>query len=564
MSDSLQGVTSYFYDDASNLKRTVFGNGVVESRSYDRLNRLEFLENKLGDTVISSYDYTLDLVGNRRSVLEDTGRLVEYDYDALYRLTEEKISNDPQGGDRTIGYGYDWVGNREIKEDYVEGVTGYVYDDNDLLRTETLVKDGVTVYSRVYDYDDNGNTVSRVENGTDETRYSWDFENRLVEVVTADGDVITYVYNADGIRVSATVNGVTTEYLVDSNRPYAQVLEEYVDGELIVRYVYGHDLISQQRSGEQSVYQVDGLGSTRVITDEIGEVTDTYNYEAFGSLINSTGGTENKYLFAGEQFDENIEQYYLRNRYYDPSVGRFTRRDTYEGSPEEPASLHKYLYTQANPVNRIDPSGLFSLTEISAANSIRDLLANIQIDVGSVLVDSSLGNDKALDDAILTNLAFAAAFPLIGAFVRGTASAASGLISTGGWLAKHESTATITRGHTIKMHVGKSNSELLHRFSISPTIPAASTFTDRPIAEKVISETIGAYRSEIKAWLKNSSSSPKLILDYVGDTTQPPIGRKILNAPTPPPPIDTHDAIIVLKKHSNPKNGYFILTAYPD
>ena len=121
VSDSVQGVTSYFYDDGNNLKRTVFDNGVVESRSYDKLNRLEFLENKLGDAVISSYDYTLDLVGNRRAVLEDTGRLVEYDYDALYRLTEERISNDPQGDNRTIGYGYDDVGNREIKEDSVEG-----------------------------------------------------------------------------------------------------------------------------------------------------------------------------------------------------------------------------------------------------------------------------------------------------------------------------------------------------------------------------------------------------------------------------------------------------------
>ena len=362
VNDSLQGVTSYFYDDASNLKRTVFGNGVVESRSYDKLNRLEFLENKLGDTVISSYDYSLDLVGNRRAVLENTGRLVEYDYDALYRLTEEKISNDPQGDNRTIGYRYDDVGNREIKDDSVEGVTSYVYDDNDLLRTETLVKDNVTVYSRVYDYDDNGNTVSRVENGTDETVvYGWDFENRLVEVVTPGGDEVSYEYDSDGVRVSATVSGEKTEFLVDKNRAYAQVLEEYVDGEATVRYVHGLDLISQEGEGQQSVYLVDGLGSTRVLTDEIGAVINTYSYDAFGNLINSTGGTENKYLFAGEQFDEDLQQYYLRARFYDPSLGRFTRRDTYEGDKFEPLTLHKYLYTGGNPVNAIDPTGLYRL-----------------------------------------------------------------------------------------------------------------------------------------------------------------------------------------------------------
>ena len=361
VSDSVQGVTSYFYDDGNNLKRTVFGNGVVESRSYDKLNRLEFLENKLGDTVISSYDYSLDLVGNRRAVLEDTGRLVEYDYDALYRLTEERISNDPLGDNRTIGYRYDHVGNREIKEDSVEGVTSYVYDDNDLLRTETLVKDNVTVYSRVDDYDDNGNTVSRVENGTEETIYRWDFENRLVGVETPNGDVISYEYDSDGVRVSAAVNGEKTEFLVDKNRDYAQVLEESVDGEATVRYVHGLDLISREGEGQTFVYLVDGLGSTRVLTDEIGGVINTYTYEAFGELLRSTGTVENKYRFAGEQFDEDLQQYYLRARYYDPSLGRFTRRDSYEGDVYQPLTLHKYLYTNANPVNGIDPSGLYRL-----------------------------------------------------------------------------------------------------------------------------------------------------------------------------------------------------------
>ena len=226
----------------------------------------------------------------------------------------------------------------------VEGVTGYVYDRNDLLRTETLVKDNVTVYCRVDDYDDNGNTVSRVENGTEETVYGWDFENRLLEVVTPGGDEVSYEYDSDGVRVSAAVNGEKTEFLVDKNRDYAQVLEEYVDGEATVRYVHGLDLISQQQDSRQFVYLVDGLGSTRVLTDEIGGVINTYTYEAFGNLINSIGGTENKYLFAGEQFDEDLGQYYLRARYYDAGVGRFTRRDTYEGNVYQPLTLHKYLY----------------------------------------------------------------------------------------------------------------------------------------------------------------------------------------------------------------------------
>lgn len=44
-------------------------------------------------------------------------------------------------------------------------------------------------------------------------------------------------------------------------------------------------------------------------------------------------------------------------RYLNPNTGRFQTMDSYEGNSTEPASLHKYLYCQADPVNRIDPSG---------------------------------------------------------------------------------------------------------------------------------------------------------------------------------------------------------------
>ncbi|MBP0003305.1 MAG: RHS repeat-associated core domain-containing protein, partial [Cyanobacteria bacterium SBC] len=128
-----------------------------------------------------------------------------------------------------------------------------------------------------------------------------------------------------------------------------------------VRYVHGLDLISIERDGEVSVYLVDRLGSTRVLTDLDGEVVATYTYDAFGALLDSTGEVENDYLFAGEQFDGALEQYYLRQRFYDAETGRFTRRDTYEGRIGELITLHKYLYGNANPVNNIDLTGFYSL-----------------------------------------------------------------------------------------------------------------------------------------------------------------------------------------------------------
>ena len=62
-------------------------------------------------------------------------------------------------------------------------------------------------------------------------------------------------------------------------------------------------------------------------------------------------------LYAGEHFDTDSQNYYLRARWYDSLSGRFNRMDPFAGSPQDPQSLHKYLYVHNNPVNGIDPSG---------------------------------------------------------------------------------------------------------------------------------------------------------------------------------------------------------------
>jgi RHS repeat-associated protein len=397
------GETVYEYDAVGNLVKTVLPNGVVESRSYDELNRLEFLENLSEDAVVSSYDYELDDVGNRVAVTEHDGRRVEYVYDSLYRLVSEEVV-----GDTVVGYVYDDVGNRLQKVDSVEGTTTYTYDDNDQLVEESSGGEVV-----VYEYDDNGNTISQTSGGV-ETVYVWDDRNRLVEVRFADGKVVGYGYDDGNIRVNEVVDGVETRFLLDGNRAYAQVLEEYVDGTLDAEYVYGGDLISLRRGGVDSFYLVDGLGSTRGLTDASGDVVADYSYDAFGNLVGSSGDVENDYLFAGEQFDGELGQYYLRARFYDSGVGRFTRRDVYEGNIENPASLHKYLYTAGNPVNATDPTGLYTLAEAQAATAIANTLAGIQVEVGLYMLDATLrGGDYELQD-FLSSLAISGGLTTIG------------------------------------------------------------------------------------------------------------------------------------------------------
>src|SRR5271166_4197136 len=84
---------------------------------------------------------------------------------------------------------------------------------------------------------------------------------------------------------------------------------------------------------------------------------DSYDYDAFGNLTNSTGSTPNVYLFAGEQFDPALNLYYNRARYLNTTTGRFWSMDTAEGNNRDPLSLHKYLYAEGNPVDNLDPSG---------------------------------------------------------------------------------------------------------------------------------------------------------------------------------------------------------------
>jgi RHS repeat-associated protein len=98
-------------------------------------------------------------------------------------------------------------------------------------------------------------------------------------------------------------------------------------------------------------------------------------YDAYGMMTSTTGGTENHYLFAGEQFDKYSDNYYQRQRFYNPASGRFIRRDFYDGELGEPPTKHKYIYSSDNPSNLIDPSGLVSMAEQAFVMNEMTLLA---------------------------------------------------------------------------------------------------------------------------------------------------------------------------------------------
>ncbi|MFN0054206.1 MAG: putative Ig domain-containing protein [Planctomycetales bacterium] len=387
VTDPANGVTTYDYDARGSLTRTFYPSGVTETRTYDALGRLLALVNKnSAGAVLTSYDYTLVATGRRDSVLEAGGRRVNYTYDGLDRLTGESIL-DATAGNRTITYTYDPVGNRLTRSDSAEGTTSSTYDENDRLLTETL---GSVVTT--YTYSDAGDTLSKTTSGgasPGQIIYHWDYDHRLAAVDT-DGTIdIENHYNPDGLRVAQITHLAgppgseeETRYLLDTVQPYAQVLLEYThSGLILVSYTHGHDLISQSRQAQpnptpgtlptaKSFYLVDGLGSTRALTDPLGLVTDRYTYEAFGRTIAQQGTTSNLYLFAGEQRDFGVGLDYLRARYLNVEGGSFFGRDPFAGIRNKPLSQHPYVYAVLDPGNRIDPSGEFTLIELLIAVSI--------------------------------------------------------------------------------------------------------------------------------------------------------------------------------------------------
>ena len=357
-------ITTYTYDPATNLATATYPNGLQSTFTYDDLNRLKAL---------NGYQYQLGPTGNRQSATEPSGRAVSWSYDGIYRLTNETDS-----AHGAVTYALDPVGNRLSQNSTITGIpTGsFGYDADDRLSTEQ--------------YDNNGNTVV-----SGNRTFTYDFENRLKSM---NGTAVTLLYDADGNRVGKNA----TRYLVDELNPtgYAQVVEELTGSTVARRYTYGLQRISQTQSGTTSFYGYDGFGSVRQLTDSTAAVTDTYDYDAWGNTVNVTGSTPNVYRYRGEQYDPDLNLYYLRARYFNPLTGRFLTRDRYADSTdvgtdtdserdeaEDVGGSHAYLYGSADPVSRLDPSGNQDVIEASL------LIGAFAITAAAIATSQSMARD---------------------------------------------------------------------------------------------------------------------------------------------------------------------------
>ena len=114
-------------------------------------------------------------------------------------------------------------------------------------------------------------------------------------------------------------------------------------------------------------------------------------------------------------------------------------------------------------------------------------------------------------------------------------------------------------GHTLERHIGRSDEELRNRLAREPDISAASTFTDRETAERVVGTVLQQNQARIERWLQRPAGHANLVLDYRGPSSHP-IGRTLRRASAFAEPCS--DAIVVLRWDGG--RQYHVLTTYPE
>jgi RHS repeat-associated protein len=396
-------VLGYVYDDGGRRERLTYPSTKIVNYTYDDNNRLDLV--KIGVTTLADYDYD---VLNRRAQktlsYPATDQAAVYTFDIGNQLTNIINKVLPSTNIATYAYtDFDAVGNREeMQRTYLNGSaasTNYTY--NDLY--ELSGTSGVQSHSYAYDKVGNRTTVDSV-NYTDNTRnqytavggtnytnstngnitsdgtstFGYDAENRLVSFdTTGSSNDATYAYDALGRRVKKTVNSTSTFFVYDGD----DIIADYSSaGTLLREYIHGDkvdEILAMQAGTNTYYYHYDGLGSVTEITDDTGSIIENYTYDPFGAPSVTTSTINNRYRFTGREYDEESGLYHYRARAYSPTIGRFMQRDPigyYDGM-----NLYRYVdsvgklnletnlygYTANDPINRIDPLGLYWLEDLS-------------------------------------------------------------------------------------------------------------------------------------------------------------------------------------------------------
>ena len=350
--------TKFGYDDENRPTSLTYSIGATtigqSTTTIDKLNRTTFSAVKLGSkTFTSEYHfaaggygtgsvtnlvssitqpgcncgYGYDDNGNIASATLN-GKWTGYTYDALGQLVQVNDHSDTRSGENgtTWKYTYDLGGNILKKERFayadttnpLETVT-YTYGDANW-RDKLTAVNGSTIR-----YDAIGNPLS---DGT--WTYTWQ-NGRQLQKMQKSGVTAEFVYNADGLRVQKTVNGVATKYTLH--------------GKNVVHMTSGTDELhffydAQNRpavvvyNGTAYAYVKSLQGDIVALLNGAGNVVVSYAYDAWGAPIGKSGsmaetlGSVQPFRYRGYVFDEETGLYYLRSRYYNAVLSRFINMDS--------------------------------------------------------------------------------------------------------------------------------------------------------------------------------------------------------------------------------------------
>ena len=363
---------SYSYDTLDRILQVVYNNS-DGSNSVEIFTEYDYLTSDIyGDTSLvetftstvvkttTTYTYTYDANGNITKITYSDGNVIEYEYDDLGQLISEV--NGVTG--KSYVYYYDNAGNiievtGETKNQPGHTLDSWYYSDSDW--GDLLTSFNGTAIT----YDDIGNPLSYYNGNS----YTFGWRGRRLISAVKGADYMSFAYNEAGLRISKTVNGVTTHYVYDGD----VLLAEYTDSEAIV-YIYdAYDkpIGFKYRSGSYASdewdiywYEKNLQGDIVSILSSAGTTLVSYTYNAWGvtSKTYSNGGASttaanNNLTYRGYYYDTDLGMYYLQSRYYDPAICRFINADGYISTGQGFTGYNMFAYCGNNPVMRVDRNG---------------------------------------------------------------------------------------------------------------------------------------------------------------------------------------------------------------
>ncbi|MGE4297123.1 MAG: RHS repeat domain-containing protein [Desulfovibrionaceae bacterium] len=290
------------------------------------------------------------------------GRRVEwaYGYDKAGRLASVA-----RNGIVVEEYGYDAKGRRATERNLLRGVEERRYRYSDA--GDHLASAGPLAFR----HDIRAICNQKCVRG-EPIDYEYANDGRLMQVTRPDGVLVSYEYDVQGCRAARYENGrCTAKYLWETPQRLAAMYDAASDAMLQFAYAPTARLPhAALLDGEPLHLFYDQIGSLRAVASAAGKVIHEIAYDTFGCIVAETGagtglgagGNSGATLpipfgYAGGLHDRSTGLIRFGVRDYDPEVGRFMAKDPLGLKGGDP---DVYGYCLDDPVNRIDPTGMFS------------------------------------------------------------------------------------------------------------------------------------------------------------------------------------------------------------